>query len=165
MSSAADRSPPVRRRWRQEGFSLIETLIAVLVLSVGLLGMAALQMNAIKNNQLSLQRSQAVVMINFMLDSMRANRADAANGNYDTRSGASKGKTCTVPAAAANLVDNDRHFWLQALKDNIGNENTTCGEIDCQTNAGNTDCRVAIYWKDKNDSSAAEEKLEVATRL
>lgn len=144
---------------RQDGFSLIETLIAVLVLSVGLLGVAALQMNAIKNNQLSLQRSQAVVMINFMLDSMRANRPDAANGNYNI------GKTCTVPAAAATLLSNDRHFWLQALKDNIGNEDSTCGEIACQTNAGNTDCRVAVYWKDKNDGSAAEEKFEVATRL
>jgi len=159
MSSVAERSPPVTRRWRQEGFSLIETLIAVLVLSVGLLGMAALQMNAIKNNQLSLQRSQAVVMISFMLDAMRANRADASNSNYNMA------KTCTVPAAATTLVSNDRHFWLQALKDNIGDESTTCGEIACQTNAGSTDCRVAIYWKDKNDASAAEEKFEVATRL
>lgn len=159
---------------RQDGFSLIETLIAVLVLSVGLLGVAALQMNAIKNNQLSLQRSQAVVLINFMLDSMRANRQDAANGNYDTDNGANEGKVCVnpntlckdgPPALAANLVANDRNFWLYALKCNIGNESSTCGKIACQTNAGNTDCRVAVYWKDKNDDPAAEEKLEVATRL
>ena len=150
-------------RRRQDGFSLIETLIAVLVLSVGLLGVAALQMNALKNNQLSLQRSQAVVMINFMLDAMRANRPDAANGNYDLSY--TPGNSCSVPAASTNLVDNDQHFWLQALKDNIANEGSTCGEIDCQTTAGNTVCRVAVYWKDKNDSSAAVEKLEVATRL
>ena len=159
MWPAADRPTPMARPRRQDGFSLIETLIAVLVLSVGLLGVAALQMNAIKNNQLSLQRSQAVVMINFMLDAMRANRADASNSNYNMA------KTCTVPLAAATLVSNDLHFWLQALKDNIGNESSTCGEIACQTNAGRTDCRVAVYWKDKNDASDAEEKFEVATRL
>lgn len=147
------------RRQNHAGFSLIEILIAVLVLSVGLLGIAALQMNAVKNNQLSLQRSQAVIMTNFILDAMRANRWDAMHGSYNIS------KRCSVPSEGATLVSHDQHFWFQALQDNIGHADSTCGEIACQTNAGNTDCRVAIYWKDKNTSPDAEEKFEVATRL
>ena len=152
-----------RQPARQAGFSLIEVLVAVLVLGVGMLGIAALQLNAMRNNQLSLQRTQAVTMIYFMLDALRANRSDAVNGNYNLSH--TPGNACPVPAIGTTLVSNDRHFWLQALKDNIGDENSTCGEIDCQTSAGNTNCRVAVYWKDNRDTSGGVEKLEVATRL
>ncbi len=78
---------------RQSGFTLLEVLVAVVVLGVGMLGVAALQVNALKSNQSSLQRTQAVTMIYYMLDAMRANRADAANELYDM------GKTCAVPTA------------------------------------------------------------------
>ena len=86
---------------RQAGFSLIEVLIAVLVLGVGLLGMAALQMSALKSNQLSLQRTQAVTMIYFMFDAMRANREDAINGIYDLA------KTCSIPSEGSALTSRD----------------------------------------------------------
>ncbi|PKL95002.1 MAG: type IV pilus modification protein PilV, partial [Gammaproteobacteria bacterium HGW-Gammaproteobacteria-8] len=106
---------------RQGGFSLLEVLISVVVLSVGLLGMAALQINAMKNSQSSFQRTQAVMLSYYMLDAMRANRADAVAENYNLA------KTCEVPVEGGSLVSHDRHFWLQALKDNIGNAATTCG--------------------------------------
>ena len=142
---------------RQAGFSLIEVLIAVLVLGVGLLGMAALQMSALKSNQLSLQRTQAVTMIYFMFDAMRANREDALNGLYDLA------KTCSIPSEGSTLASRDHYFWLNALKANIGNEGTTCGEIDCPSGA--SACTVSVYWKDNRDANSSEEHFEVATRL
>ncbi|AFL74089.1 type IV pilus modification protein PilV [Thiocystis violascens DSM 198] len=149
---------PQRLSHRQSGFTLLEVLIAVLVLGVGMLGAAALQISVMKNNQSSFQRTQAVMLSYFMLDAMRANRADAASENYDLT------KTCTVTAAGLVLVDNDKHFWLQALKDNLGNAATTCGEIDCAPGA--TTCTVRIYWNDERGTGgSASQMFETSTRL
>ncbi|WP_438438152.1 type IV pilus modification protein PilV [Hydrogenophilus thermoluteolus] len=60
--------------------SQIEILIAVLVLAVGLLGVAALQANALKTNQSAVARSQAAMLAYLILDAMRANRDAATSG-------------------------------------------------------------------------------------
>jgi len=140
----------------QSGFSLLEVLIAVLVLSVGLLGMAALQINALKNNLSSFQRTQAVMLSYYMLDAMRANRDDVRAGNYDLD------KTCEVPKRAGTLVSNDHHFWLQAIKDNLGNAPTSCGQISCQ----DMTCTVTIFWSDdRGTGGTAEQSFSTSTRL
>lgn len=65
------------------GFSLIEVLVAVVVLSIGLLGLAGLQCRALRGNQSAFLRSRAVQRGEDILDCMRANRAAALNGAYD----------------------------------------------------------------------------------
>lgn len=69
---------------KQVGFSLLEVLIAVLVLSIGLLGMAGLQLNALKFNQTATVRSQATMLAYDIADRMRMNRESARSGNYVT---------------------------------------------------------------------------------
>ena len=60
---------------RNRGFTLLEVLIALLILSFGLLGLAALQAYSVKANQSAHFRSQATALSNMMLDNIRANRA------------------------------------------------------------------------------------------
>ena len=55
------RVQPPRLPTGQQGMSLLEVLIAVLVLAIGLLGIAALQATALRNSQSSLERNQAVM--------------------------------------------------------------------------------------------------------
>lgn len=74
---------PVAAPASQRGVSLIEVLIAVLVLSIGLLGLAGLQATALQANQGAHLRSQAVNLAYDMSDRMRANRARALSGAYD----------------------------------------------------------------------------------
>jgi type IV pilus assembly protein PilV len=61
---------------RSHGFTLLEVLIALLVLSFGLLGLAALQAYSVKANQSANFRSQATALANMMLDNIRANRVN-----------------------------------------------------------------------------------------
>lgn len=61
------------------GFTLLEVLIALLVLSFGLLGLAALQAYSVKANQSANLRSQASVLANMMMDNIRSNRANIAS--------------------------------------------------------------------------------------
>ena len=67
---------------KNTGFTLIEVLIAMLVLAVGLLGLAGLQATSLNNNQRAYYRSQATILAYDIADRMRANRS--AVGNYLT---------------------------------------------------------------------------------
>ncbi len=120
---------------------LIEVMIAVLVLGVGLLGIAALQATALRNNHSAMQRSQAVVLVNTLLDAMRANRSVAVAGGYVLA------RTCTVPAAGS-LAATDLSQWMQSLHDMVGP--TACGTVSCSSGL----CQVSVDWDDSRASDA-----------
>ena len=79
-------SPTVKSAHRnsQRGTTLVETLVALLVLSIGLLGVAALQLTSLRNNRSAHLRSQAQVMAYDITDRMRANRDSRARGATTT---------------------------------------------------------------------------------
>lgn len=67
---------------KNRGFTLLEVLIAVLIFSFGMMGLAALQSFSVKNNQSSSLRSQATVLGYQIIDNMRANRNAVLAGEY-----------------------------------------------------------------------------------
>lgn len=144
-----------RPLYRQRGVGLLEVLIAVVILAVGLLGIAGLQAQALKTNNGSLQRSQVVMLSYFILDAMRADKANAKNGVYNIA------KTCEAPGAGA-LPDNNKREWLRALRAGLGDTNQTCGQIACDA-AGN--CAVTVWWDDSRSGGNAQQSMETRTRL
>ena len=68
-----------RRGARQQGFTLIEVLVSMIVLAIGLLGLAQLQARGLQFNQDAYVRSQATVLAYEIIDRMRANRDNAAD--------------------------------------------------------------------------------------
>lgn len=72
------------RRTQLRGFTLLEVLVALLVLSLGLLGLAGLQTLSLKHNSQSYFRTQATIQAYDIVDRMRANRtlAGVVNANY-----------------------------------------------------------------------------------
>src|SRR3546814_16361166 len=77
-------------------------MISVLVMGVGLLGIAAMQATALRNNQSALERTQATVQTYSILDAIRANAEAARAGAYTI------GRTCAVPTGNATLAQRDR---------------------------------------------------------
>ncbi|HZE18056.1 MAG TPA: type IV pilus modification protein PilV, partial [Mycobacterium sp.] len=75
------RFPTHSCRRQQAGVGLMEVLITVLVLSIGLLGLAGLQATGLRNNHGSLLRTQATMLAADMADRIRANPAGLANYN------------------------------------------------------------------------------------
>jgi type IV pilus assembly protein PilV len=71
-----NRTSPARRR-RNHGFTLVEAMVALVVLSVGLLGIAALYVETLRANRTSLHRTQAVAVATDIADRMRSNRNPA----------------------------------------------------------------------------------------
>lgn len=133
-------------RSHQTGASLIEVLVAFLLLSFGLLGLSGMQINALKSNQSALQRSQATILAYFMMDAMRANRADAVALRYNTGTVATP--ECAIPADAS-LVTHDQRAWFLAMKSTLGDPDQACGVINCQANG---QCSVRVYWSDRRDT-------------
>ena len=126
-------------KYRTQGFALLEVLIAVLVLSIGLLGTAALQASALRNNQSSLERSMAVAQSYAILDAIRASAAEARMaqpsfaGQRQAATAASaaynRNLTDAIPAAGGTLVGQDQHVWLMALQSNL---NPKIGRASCR---------------------------------
>ncbi len=144
----------------QRGVSLLEVLIAVVVLSIGLLGIAALQANALRANESALVRSQAVMLADLMLDAMRANPQPASAGAYN-----SNGWLCAAPSIGGSLAQNDLSFWIQRIKDTLGNSADSCGRITCNAVAGRTTCTVEVRWNDERARGNAQEIVSVTSEL
>jgi len=158
-------SPALPSRHAQRGVSLIEVLVAVLILGIGLLGIAALQASALRNSQGSFARSQAVVETYGILDAMRANRAAAVAGTYN-RAMPAAGAACPSPTAAT-LVAADQARWLDSLRNNMGDPNA-CGSINCVAEAGTstTACTVVVRWDDsRGTGGSAIQTLDSVSRL
>lgn len=145
---------PLRPRRRQSGLSLIEVLIAVLIMGVGLLGIAALQAVTLRNSQSAFDRTQATVLSYAILDAMRANLTAARANSYNV------GMTCTVPAAGSTLVSRDLNVWVNSLKQTMGD--SACGSIACASNS----CTITIRWDDSRASGGvANETLTTTSRI
>ena len=92
-----------------QGFSLMEVLVALLVLAIGLLGLAALQARGVKFNHDAYRRSQATYLAYEVIDLMRANVTNA--GDYVVAT--DPGGTCD-PGASGHT--NDLACWYDALQ-------------------------------------------------
>src|SRR5687768_17421752 len=65
------------------GFTLVEVLVTVVLISVGLLGLAALQLTTLRGNHDAYARSQASILAANILDCMRTNPMAFRHGSYD----------------------------------------------------------------------------------
>jgi type IV pilus assembly protein PilV len=71
-----------RARFTANGMTLVEVLVALVIISVGLLGVAALEITTLRSNQNSALRTQATALAQDISDRMRANRTAALAPNY-----------------------------------------------------------------------------------
>lgn len=102
----------------QSGVGLIEILIAVLVLGIGILGVASTQVVSMQMNAQSQSRSQAVLLAEDMLDRIRANPTNPnayalANGNAVGGDGG-QCDTSFVPNNG-NVAADDLDSWENSL--------------------------------------------------
>jgi type IV pilus assembly protein PilV len=124
----------------QKGVSLLEVLIAVLVLSVGLLGIAGLQTANLRNTQSAHQRTVAVLLAASMSERIRANPTAAVAGLFVL------GKNCTPLTAGASIESVEHANWMTEIQTNLGAVETSCGEV--LYDAVTLTYTVNVYWDD-----------------
>lgn len=135
----------------QYGITLIEILVAIVILAIGLLGVAALQMVGLKNTHSSSLHTQATTSATDILDRMRINRSAALAGDYDIALSASAPSLLTV-------AGDDLRDWKTDL---VGQLPSGDGAIDCSTVAGL--CVVTVRWDDSR-ATAGNAAAVVALR-
>ena len=110
----------------QPGFSLLEVLIALVVLSIGLLAHSKIQALAVRASAEANLRTQATFLVNDMMERMRANRPASSHNSYyaDTDYTAidcttDPPKICSegtagaaVDCTADEIADEDAHQWF-----------------------------------------------------
>jgi type IV pilus assembly protein PilV len=137
----------------QRGVGMIEVLVAVLILAIGLLGVAALQATALRNSQSAMERSQGVVHAYAIFDSMRANPAAARAGDYNLAMAAAP---CGAPAAGT-LAQNDQRAWITIMQRDLGP--TACGSIACVADQ----CTVTVRWDDSRATGGVTNQMFTTT--
>ena len=140
------------------GFTLFEVLIALVVLSVGLLGLASLQTNTLKFNQGAYLRSQATNLAYDMADRMRANRAAGIANAYDDVAYATTLPACDPAGVSGTTVAaRDISAWRISLVCALPLGN---GSID--TN-GRT-VTISVRWDETRGTGALDE-FQMTTSL
>jgi type IV pilus assembly protein PilV len=115
------------RHHRSRGFTLIEVMIALLIFSLGLMGMAGLMVLSVKTNHSAYLRTQASFLAQSMADRMRANMGLINNYNGTYSQSTASADPCASGAACspAQIVARDRALWSRQLADSLPNASAT----------------------------------------
>lgn len=144
---------------RERGFSLLEVMVTLVIVSLGLLGISALIANSLKYNQSAYARTQATWFANQIIDEMRANRT-VAEGSSASPYAIAVGSTTAPTGAPAEL-----HAWLNEIRTEL--PSGTGGVVYDSTTKLFT---VTVGWDDSSRISsdaavAGSGSLEIQSRL
>lgn len=160
---------------KQSGIGIIEILIAVVLISVGFLAAARMQMQGMRFSQAAYNNSQAYFMATEIMDRMRANTQGMIDGNYDDQStgaGLLNPDCGTNECNAAEIAQQDLYDWSANL------HNLTAGVTNFQPtlpssatipargviNAnGNGFFEIVIEWSEGD--TGVDEKQELRVNL
>jgi type IV pilus assembly protein PilV len=137
----------VKQNKPSSGFTLLEVLIALLIISIGLLGVATLQIRGQQFNQVSYFRTQATFLAYDLMDRIRVNfainGANMASYGGDLPAGIELSSSCDdSPCNSVSLRNYDLNNWLYYLRDILPNGRVTLipNAVDNYT--------ITISWKD-----------------
>ncbi len=126
------RYPPVRSdiemiiaSRQHQGFTLIEVLVALVVLSIGILGVAGLQVKSQQYSRSAYLNTQATILAHDMIERMRANPQGlmgAGNAFYD-KPAAKRHDSCyqLTGCSVQQMAENDSYEWRQDVSEKLPN--------------------------------------------
>ena len=152
----AQRFPLASFRQNQQGFGLIEVLVALLILAIGLLGMASLQTTSLQQTTGSQARTQAILLAQDLVERIRANRPNRAAYVLDDPDALDCDTEFTLDNA--NVATDDLNEWRNSLACLLPGGN---GEVTVNADV----ITVDISWSPREqvaDLDEGELTLEVA---
>jgi type IV pilus assembly protein PilV len=139
-------------RIRSLGFTLVESMVALLVLSIGMLGIAALYVETLQASRAALVRTQAVTLAADLGDRIRANRTPA------------NAYACGDPCDPANggnaQAPDDLTAWLDAIADQLPGGT---GQVAFTAGTATTPSAyvITVSWTEVGQASAVAYALRV----
>ncbi|MGA9854742.1 MAG: type IV pilus modification protein PilV [Gammaproteobacteria bacterium] len=154
-------STPLYRSHQQAlttGFSLLEVLIALVILSVGLLGIAGLMATTLKSNDSAYMRTQATTLAYNMLDRMRTNLAATNTLTYNVTMPASattsNSEACTTGSCSyTDLAAYDMGQWEYDLGQTLPQGR---GSITSVAAGGPVSVTITVLWNDSRAQASLQ---------
>lgn len=162
--------PNIKNRRHSDGFTLAEILVSLVVLSIGMLGMAGLQVSGLKNSATSTYRTDATQFAYDLADVIRANSVAVAGNVFhdidieDDETVADPGHSCMQTSTSASVsVCNagemaavDLYHWVAKVKSSLPGASMTisCNDVDttdaddCTEHSTHT---IALSWNENVD--------------
>ncbi|MGB8634542.1 MAG: type IV pilus modification protein PilV [Rhodanobacteraceae bacterium] len=138
----------IYRKQPNSGFSLIEVLIALLVFSLGLIGLAGLLVMSTQANHGAFIRTQATFLAQNLADRMRANPVGLWNGDYDATwpvSGTEPACSSSSPCTPAQVALRDKLVWGRLLAGYLPDDSNLKTVVKCTANS--TGLTMSTYYK------------------
>lgn len=132
---------------KQSGFTLLEVLVAMLVLSIGLLGLAGLMASSMRNNQSAYHSTQATWLAYDILDRIRANRAGALAGAYNAANALGSPAACSTAAPAGSIAAQDIGGWKNTIACALPE-----GDGSITVTPANRRVSITVQWNDSRGS-------------
>lgn len=174
QKSTAIKKPHIKPCASQHGVGLIEVLVAIVILAVGLLGVAGMTAASIQHNQTARMRGTGVLLVNDLAERARINITGFDNDGYKKEDKysftstltAPSGCTKTKPCDASNLAKYDMNQWLQNVYNRLPGGSayittsktcgaSTAGSAGAAGSAGTADgvrCMdVTLIWTEPSD--------------
>jgi len=145
----------ISRPSKQNGFTLLEVLIAVIILALGMLGLAKLQATGLSYNHSAYMRTQATLMAYDIIDRMYANRGLVFDGCYDVGIEINDYGSCTDA-----MSSDDLEIWKGNIEETLVQGK---GSIDATPDGENLVVTVNISW-DASRTQTEEERVETEGR-
>lgn len=148
------------------GFTLLEALIAFLILSVGMLGIASLQAISLKSGKTAVYSSVAMMKVDELFESMRAN--PGVLGSYVGEGpGVGVKHSClgAIDCTEIQLAQDDVYWWEQNLKAGLPSTATTAVTVTAAVAPSKMATAViTINWKERNkDATGSVDKTFTTT--
>ncbi|MDA1074953.1 MAG: type IV pilus modification protein PilV [Proteobacteria bacterium] len=126
-----------------QGFSLMEALITLVVLSVGLLGVSAMVTNSVRFTDTAEMRSQSVMLAYDIADKMRANSDNTIDYTIDIGANVANSPDCSTNSCSGeDLADADLANWKARLANNLpAGDGSTVINADAAS--------ITIQWSDR----------------
>jgi len=160
---------------KQSGFTLIEALVAFLILSIGMLGIASLQTMSLKAGHTATLRTAAVMKADEILESIRSNPSvllsyATSTADSGTDNGCSQTAVLAVVCAPARLAVDDVFRWKRSLTDVFPNNASTTASVVVTAPVPPetiTDIIVTINWseRDVDNGGAKNMNYSVTTQM
>ena len=149
----ADRSLRARGQKKHRGFTMLEILITLAIITIWLLGSANVQTFALKLNKAAQFRTQAVMLASEMAERIEANKLAALTGAYVYSGGVvSSSLDCTTATCAANdLRDFDLAEWTTRLAATLPSGTAT---ITPDTNTP-INYTILVSWTDRGSEASS----------
>ncbi|MCK5898127.1 MAG: type IV pilus modification protein PilV [Methylococcales bacterium] len=148
-----------------KGFTLIEILISMVILAIGLLGLAGLQMTGLRHNLSAYHRSQATQIAYDMADRMRVNMVNAKRGSnsiYVQKKPSNAGKQAAClkisgTCSPTQMAEQDLFEWNEHIIQKLPNG---VGKIESLGAVADKTFMITMTWVDKNKTKAAFKKSD-----